>query len=66
VSFDILILTKICQSEIKIYCFNTWVLKLLHQNAWEKNPGKGELMVVSREKNFTAGLVQICFAKQCS
>jgi hypothetical protein len=34
VSFDILILTKMCQSEIKIYYFNTWVLKLLHQNAW--------------------------------
>jgi hypothetical protein len=30
----------------------------------KKKTGKGELMTASREKNFTAGLVQICFAKQ--
>lgn len=32
----------------------------------KKETGKRELMTVSKEKNFTAGLVQICFAQQCS
>jgi hypothetical protein len=27
---------------------------------------KEELMTVSKERNFTSGLVQICFAKHCS
>jgi len=30
-----------------------------------KKAGKRELITVSKENNFTAGLVQICFAKQC-
>jgi hypothetical protein len=39
------------QSEIEIYYFNAWVLKLLHQNAWrEKKTGKRELMTVSKKR----------------